>query len=293
MNRLSHARRTEVLRCLVEGNSVRSTNRITGVAQNTISKLLLDIGEVCRDYQDRHLRNLRCRLVQVDEIWSFVEMKQKRVPEDRREEFGVGDVWTWVALDAETKLVPAYRIGRRDGCEARAFVMDIARRMSGRIQLTSDGHKPYLEAVEFAFGGQVDYAMLVKEYASDAVQRMPERRYSPGDFVTCHKVPIVGEPAWDKIGTSFVESQNLTIRMKMRRFTRLTNAFSRSVDHHRAAIHLHFMHYNFVHRHKTLRRPPALAAGVTDRRWNLGDVVTLLEEREAAEIEGSQRRRAA
>ena len=280
MNRLSRARRCEVLRCLLEGNGVRPTSRITGVAQNTIFKFLRDLEPVCRNASDRLLRNLPCRTVQVDEIWSYVGMKNKNVPEERQGEWGVGDVWTWTAICADTKLVPAWRLGRRDGCAARSFMLDVAKRMRGRIQLTSDGHKPYLSAVEAAFGGQVDYAMLVKIYESDAVQQSPQRRYSPGQFVTCEKVPVVGEPDWDRISTSFVERQNLSMRMRMRRFTRLTNGFSKTVENHRAALALYFFDYNFLRRHETLRRPPALAAGVVNRRLHVEDLVTLLEERE-------------
>ena len=280
MNRLSRARRCEVLRCLLEGNGVRPTSRITGVAQNTIFKLLRDLEPVCRRASDRLLRNLPCRTVQVDEIWSYVGMKAKNVPEERRDEWGVGDVWTWTAICADTKLVPCWHLGRRDGCAARAFMLDVARRMAGRIQLTSDGHAPYLGAVEAAFGGAVDYAMLVKMYESDAVPRSPQRRYSPGEFVTCRKEPVCGVPEEEKISTSYVERQNLSMRMRVRRFTRLTNGFSKTVENHRAALELYFFDYNFLRRHETLRRPPALAAGVVNRRLHIEDLVALLEERE-------------
>ena len=266
---------------LVEGNSVRSTTRLTGVSKKTVMRLLVELGDACAEFQDHALRGLPCRNLQVDEIWSYCQMKAKNVPEERKEEWGVGDIWTWTSLCADTKLVPCWKIGRRDGCTARAFVVDLARRMRGRIQLTSDGHKPYLQAVEAAFGGAVDYAMLVKIYDNDAVPSSPQRRYSPGKFVTCEKVPIQGAPEEEKISTSFVERQNLTMRMKMRRFTRLTNGFSKKVENHAAAVSIHFAHYNFVRRHQTLRVTPAMAAGVTNRLWDIGDLVALLEEREA------------
>ena len=281
MNRLSRERRCEIVRCLLEGNGVRSTVRITGSAKDTVQRLTLDLGEVCERFSDRILRNLPCAEIQVDEAWAFINKKQRRVAEEEKDDPEQGDLWTWVAIDPHTKLVPCYRIGPRDTCEASAFLCDLARRLRGRIQLTSDGHKPYVAAVEAAFGGQVDFAMLVKVYESDAVQRMPERRYSPGQFVTCEKVPVVGEPKEERIGTSYVESQNLTLRMRMRRYTRLTNGFSKSLRHHRAAVALHMFDRNFVRLHSTLGRPPALAAGVTNRVLRVEDLVGLLEEREA------------
>ena len=283
MNRLSRRRRCEVVRCLIEGSGVRPTARITGVSKNTVQRLTLNLGAVCERFSDRTLRDLPCAEIQVDEAWCFINKKQRRVPEEQRDDPEQGDLWTWVAIDPHSKLVPCYRIGPRDGAEARAFLTDLARRLRGRIQLTSDGHRPYVDAVEHAFGGQVDFAMLVKEYESDAVQQMPERRYSPGQFVTCHKVPVVGNPADEKIGTSYIESQNLTIRMRMRRYTRLTNGFSKSLRHHRAAGTLHMFDRNFIRFHETLGRPPALAAGVVDRVMRVDELVEMLEQREARE----------
>lgn len=252
---------------------------MTGVAKNTVTKLLCDLGAACADYQDRTLRKLPCERVQVDEIWSFCGMKQKNVPDDRRGEFGVGDVWTWTAICADTKIVPCWHVGQRDGIAARQFVCDLASRMAGRIQLTSDGHKPYLEAVEAAFGGQVDYAMLIKQYGSEPGVS-PERRYSPAVCTGCKREPVVGEPDDAHISTSYVERQNLTMRMRVRRYTRLTNGFSKKAENHMHATSLHFMHYNFVRRHQTLRVTPAMAAGVTDRLWSVADLVGILEDSE-------------
>ena len=283
MNRLTTARRCAVVNALVEGNSVRSTVRMTGVAKNTVSRLLTDIGHACHEFSDAVLHDLPCSNLQVDEIWSYVGMKNKNVPEEREGEWGVGDVWTWTAICADTKLIPCWHLGRRDGAAARRFILDLTGRMRGRIHLTSDGHRPYLRAVEAAFGGAVDYAMLVKVYGSDAVPELPQRRYSPGEFVTARKVPVQGTPVDEKISTSYVERQNLTMRMRMRRFTRLTNGFSKSVEKHWAALALHFCHYNFVRRHESLRVTPAMAAGVVDQLWSVEDLVQILEQREARE----------
>ena len=275
MNQLTKEKRVAVLRCLVEGNSIRSTVRITGVAKNTVTKLLVDAGRVCAEYQDKHLRNLPCKRIQVDEIWSFCYSKQKNVPADKQGEFGYGDVWTWTALDADTKLVPCWLVGTRDGGAAFEFIDDLRKRLANRVQLTSDGHKVYAEAVEGAFGGDIDYAMLVKMYGKE---RNPtnEVRYSPAVCLAARKTPMVGNPDPKHMSTSFVERQNLTMRMCMRRFTRLTNAFSKKVDNHACAIALHFMYYNFCRIHKSLRVTPAMAAGVTDRLWEIEDIVGLL-----------------
>ena len=280
MNRLSRERRCQIVRCLTQGNGIRPTAELTDTSTRTVMKLLRDLAPVCDEASDRLLRNLPCRTIQVDEIWSFVHCKQKNVPEERQGEWGVGDVWTWTSICADTKLVPAWRLDRRDGCAARAFMLDVARRMAGRIHLTSDGHSPYVDAVEHAFGGAVDYARLVKLFESDAVPSSPQRRYSPGQFVTLRKEPVCGFPEEEKISTSFVERQNLSMRMRMRRFTRLTNGFSKTVENHRAALSLYFFDYNFLRRHQTLRRPPALAAGVVNRRLHVEDLIQMLEERE-------------
>ena len=272
MNRKSKKERAQILNCLVEGNSIRSTVRLTGASKNTIVKLLAEVGEACSWYQDTHLRNLPCQRVQMDEIWSFVYSKQKNVPEGMEGE--AGDVWTWTSICADTKLVPSWRVGSRDAETAQDFVADLASRMAGRIQLTSDGLTKYKDAVESAFGADVDYAMLVKIYGSSIEG---QKRYSPSQFVTSKKEAITGNPNIDHVSTSFVERQNLTMRMSMRRFTRLTNAFSKKIENHSHAIALHFMHYNFCRIHKTLRVTPAMAAGVSDKLWSLEDVVDMMD----------------
>lgn len=277
MNRLNSERRAAVVRCLVEGNSIRSTVRITGVAKNTIVKLLVEVGTTCNDYQDASLRNLFCKRIRCDEIWSFVGCKEKNVPEEKRGTFGVGDVWTWTALDADTKLILSWLVGPRDGETARDFLQDVADRLAIRVQLTTDGNRSYLDAVEGAFGADIDYAMLVKTYGQPIEG---EKRYSPAVCTGCHQTPITGRPNAADISTWFVERQNLTMRMSMRRFTRLTNAFSKKVENHAAAVALHFMHYNFGRPHKTLSKPypttPAMAAGVTDHVWSVDEIVNLL-----------------
>lgn len=273
MNKLSQAQQEQVVAALVEGNSIRATVRMTGVAKNTIAKLLLEIGHVCYNYQDRTLRNLTSQRIQCDEIWSFCYAKEKNVPEELRGKFGYGDVWTWVAIDPDTKLVPSYMVGDRGATTAKAFMDDLASRLANRVQLTTDGHRVYLNAVEGAFGSNVDYAMLVKMYGTDTEA---ETRYSPAECIGCQTVGIMGRPNQKYISTSHVERQNLTMRMKMRRFTRLTNAFSKKIDNHVAAISLHYMHYNFCRVHQTLRVPPAMEAKVTDHVWSIGELVGLL-----------------
>jgi IS1 family transposase len=247
---------------------------MTGASKNTIVKLLCDVGRACAEYQDRVLRNLTCRLIQCDEIWCFCGMKQRNVPEERRGEYGIGDVWTWTALCAETKLVPSWLVGLRDARYAEAFMCDLAARLTNRVQLTSDGHRAYLSAVEAAFGGEIDYAMLVKMYGRPQGE---ESRYSPPECVGAEKRPINGDPDELHISTSYVERQNLTIRMKMRRFTRLTNGFSKKIDNLEHAVALHFMHYNFVRIHQSLRVAPAMRAGVSDHLWTIEEVVRLAE----------------
>lgn len=274
MNRLPIERRVAVISAIVEGNSVRSTVRMTGVAKGTILRLLADVGTACAAFQDRAMRNLNCRRIQCDEIWSFCGMKQRQVPDERADEFGIGDVWTWVAIDADTKLVPCWLVGNRDTQTAKAFIGDLASRLAHRVQLTTDGHRPYLEAVEDGFGGEVDYAMLVKLYGQP---ESADTRYSPPVCVGANKTPISGTPDPDHVSTSFVERQNLTMRMQMRRFTRLTNAFSKKIENHEHAIALHYMHYNFVRRHQTLRVTPAMRAKVTNRLWTVEDIVRLAD----------------
>lgn len=277
MNKLNSKRQSQVVSALVEGNSIRATVRMTGVAKGTVLKLLLDLGAVCEKYQDKALRNLPCKRIQCDEICSFCYAKAKNVPQTLRGVFGFGDVWTWTAICADTKLVPTWVIGRRDGPTAIAFIRDLAGRLASRVQLTTDGHKVYLEAVEGAFGADVDYAMLVKLYGGDS-GRDTQARYSPAQCLGTRTVCITGRPDPGHISTSFAERQNLTMRMSMRRFTRLTNAFSKKVDNLKAAVALHFMHYNFARIHQSLRVSPPMEAGVTDHLWSVEDVVGLLDQ---------------
>jgi IS1 family transposase len=266
---------------LTEGNSLRATSRMADVSINTVTKLLVDVGAACEEYQDKALRSLKCKRIQCDEIWSFVYAKAKNVPEEHKGEWGYGDVWTWVAIDSKTKLVPTWAVGRRDGFTAQAFIRDLASRLAGRVQLTTDGNKVYLEAVEGAFGANIDYAMLVKMYEGDGGQTRPETRYSPAKCIGEMKQRITGNPDPDFISTSHVERQNLTMRMQMRRFTRLTNAFSKKVDNHKAMIALHFMAYNFARIHKTLRVTPAMEAGVSSHVWELSEIAALADRQDA------------
>ncbi len=276
MNKLDTKRRVQVVAALVEGNSLRATARMTGVARMTVEKLLRDLGHVCAMYQDVTLRNLPCKRIQVDEIWSFVYAKQKRVTAEMLKKHGpeIGDVWTWTAICAETKIIPSFLVGGRDAGYATEFIQDLAGRLANRVQLTSDGLKVYLDAVEDAFGADVDYAMLVKHYGAEPDA---EKRYSPAKCTGTTKLPMTGTPNIKHISTSYVERQNLTMRMGMRRFTRLTNAFSKKIDNHRHSVALHFMYYNFVRIHQTLRTTPAMAAGVTDKLWEISDMVALLD----------------
>ncbi len=276
MNKLPVERRAQISGMLVEGNSLRAASRLADVSINTVTKLLVDVGAACEQYQDKALRNLKCKRIQCDEIWSFVYAKAKSLPEEMKVAVGVGDVWTWVAIDADSKLVPSWAVGRRDGFTAQAFIRDLADRLSTRVQLTTDGHKVYLEAVEGAFGSEIDYAMLVKMYEGDSGKQAPaERRYSPAVCTGAREQRVTGNPDPAHISTSFVERQNLTMRMSMRRFTRLTNAFSKKVENHKAMIALHYMHYNFVRIHKTLRVTPAMEAGVADHVWSLTEIAQL------------------
>ena len=259
MNKLDNKRRTQVVAALVEGNSIRSTVRMTGVAKNTITKLLEDIGTACLEYQQKVFTNLPCKRLQLDEIWSFCYSKDKNVPEDKQGVFGFGDVWTWVAIDADTKLVPSWLVAKRDAESAKTFIDDLAARLKNRVQLTTDGHKSYLNAIEDAFGCDVDYAMLIKLYGVE----QEEVRYSPSKCLGTETRTIMGTPNPEHISTSYIERQNLTMRMSMRRFTRLTNGFSKKIENHIHAISLHYMHYNFARIHKTLRCTPAMEAGVS------------------------------
>jgi IS1 family transposase len=274
MNRLNLQKRAQVLACLVEGNSIRSTVRLTGVAKNTVVKLLVEVGQACSEYQDKVLRGLTCQRIQCDEIWSFCYAKEKNVPENKKGQFGYGDVWTWTAICADTKLVPSFMVGNRDGETAKLFIDDLASRLTHRVQLTTDGHKAYLEAVEGAFGCEVDYAMLIKLYGTEPEG---EKRYSPSKCIGTRTEVITGSPDKGKISTSYVERQNLTMRMGMRRFTRLTNAFSKKVENLAAAVALHFMYYNFGRIHQKLRVTPTMEAGITDHVWALEEIATLTD----------------
>ena len=269
MNRLNHARRTQVIGCLVEGNSIRSTERMTDTHRDTVMRLMVEVGEGCKALLDAEMRDLTCRRIQVDEIWAYVGKKQKQLtPADDRDQ--VGDQWTYVAIDPETKLIPVHRVGKRDLPTATAFMTDLADRLANRVQLSSDALAAYVDATERAFGGEVDYGQAVKIY--DAEPAGPGR-YSPPNVVRSEKTAIVGTPDEVHISTSLVERQNLIMRMSMRRFTRLTNGFSKKVENHRAAVALHFAHYNFVRMHSTIRCAPAMAAGVSRHLWTLEELV--------------------
>lgn len=273
MNRLSIQDRARITGMLIEGNSLRAASRLADVSINTVTKLLVDVGSACADYQDRTLRNLRCKRIQCDEIWAFVYAKEKNVPDEKRRQFGYGDVWTWTALDADTKLVPSFMIGNRDAQTARIFIDDLASRLASRVQLTTDGLKVYLTAVENSFGADIDYAILIKTYESS----QEETRYSPAVCTSCERQKIMGDPDPKHISTSYVERQNLTMRMAMRRFTRLTNAFSKKVENHAYQVALHFMHYNFCRIHTTLRVTPAMQAGVSDHVWSIEEMLQTFE----------------
>lgn len=275
MNRLPVETRARIIGCLVEGMSMRATTRLIGCSINTITKLLVDLGTACAIYQNETLRNLTCKRVQVDEIWAFCGSKAKNTPTEKRAE-GYGDIWTWVAIDADTKLVPSWYVGGRDAECANEFIGDLAGRIKNRVQLTSDGHKPYLQAVENAFGGAVDYAMLVKLYGA-AHGSQQERRYSAGECCGAVKGTVCGNPDEKHVSTSFVERQNLSLRMGNRRFTRLTNGFSKKVENHAHALAIYYMHYNFGRIHKTLRVTPAMEAGVAQHVWSLEEIAKLAD----------------
>ena len=270
MNRLSTAERARIISCLVEGNSIRATVRMTGFAKNTVTKLLTEMGQACLKAHDDLVKGLQSKRVQCDEIWSFVGAKQKNVPDEKAEQWG--DVWTWTAIDADSKLIVSYLVGQRGPKWAKEFMEDVASRIDSRIQLTTDGLKMYGEAVEGAFGMDVDYAMLIKLYGNDSF----DRKYSTGECIGTQTAVMQGNPDPKHISTSFIERQNLTMRMSMRRFTRLTNAFSKKLENHEAAIALHFMHYNFCRVHKTLRVTPAMEAGIAAHVWSIEQLVGLI-----------------
>lgn len=279
MNRLSTDERARLLHLLCEGQSVRAVTRLSGVSKNTVLKLLVDAGRACATHHDQAVRALKSKRVQVDEIWSFTYAKNKNVAAAKAAPHGAGDTWTWTALDAESKLLISWLVGGRDGEYALAFMDDVAKRLANRVQLTSDGHRAYLEAVEGAFGADVDYATLHKIYGT--APEAAKGRYSPAECIGIKKEPVEGSPDPKHISTSYVERSNLTMRMHMRRFTRLTNAFSKKVENHAHAVALHATFYNFVRIHQTLRVTPAMAAGVSDRLWEMSDIVALIEADEA------------
>jgi IS1 family transposase len=273
MNRLNHEKQKQVIAALVEGTSIRATCRMTGVAKNTVVKLLVDLGKACSGYQDRAFQNLPCKHIQCDEIWSFCYAKEKNVPNDKKGHFGYGDVWTFTAICADSKLVPSWYVGRRDLTCATEFMKDLASRLKNRVQLTTDGLKVYLEAVEDAFGVDIDFSQLVKIYGHNPES---EVRYSPPECIGTEVNNIAGNPKPEHVSTSYVERQNLTMRMGMRRFTRLTNGFSKKVQNLVAAVSLHFMYYNFCRIHQTLRVTPAMEAGVADHVWGIEEILSLL-----------------
>lgn len=276
MNKLSIAKRTQLISCLVEGSSVRATARMTGVAINTVAKFVVDVGRVCSIYQDKAFRNLSCKRLQCDEIWSFVGAKDKNVNKEKRAK-GWGDVWTWTAIDTETKLIPCWFVGQRNAQAAHHFMHDLADRLSSRVQLTTDGLKAYIGAVDSAFGNNIDFAQLVKIYGEGP---KTEARYSPAQCMGARKTLMTGAPDYNHVSTSYVERANLTMRMGMRRFTRLTNAHSKKLENHEHAIALHFFHYNFCRIHSTLRCTPAMAASITNKVWELADIADLLDVQE-------------
>jgi len=288
-NVLSTSKRVQIVSALVEGVGIRPTARMCGVSKDTVMKLWVEMGEACARYQDETLRELTCRRLQVDEVWSFVYAKQKNVPQDRLGVFGFGDVWTFTAIDAETKLIPSFLIGSRDAGSATELLQDLASRLVNRVQLTTDGHKMYLSAVEDAFHGSVDFAQLVKIYGADSEG---EKRYSPAVCIGCERTAVTGQPDPKHVSTSYVERSNLTVRMSVRRFTRLTNAFSKKLRNHAAAVALFTAHYNFCRIHQTLRVTPCMAAGVTKTVWSIADLVGLLPAPVAAK-RGPYKKRAA
>jgi IS1 family transposase len=269
MNKLKNEKKEAVIGALVEGNSIRSTERMTGVHRDTIMRLLVEVGTGCERLLDERMRNLTCRRIQADEIWAYVGKKQVNV-RTTDDQLSTGDAWTFVAIDADTKIVPCYRIGKRTAANARLFMGDLASRLDNRVQLSTDGLKTYLSAIEAAFGRDVDYGRIVKTYEAEVIG---PGRYSPPKVVATETTVMMGAPDERHISTSYVERQNLTMRMSMRRFTRLTNAFSKKIENLKAAVGLHFAHYNFVRVHNTLKVTPAMAAGVSSELWSIGDLL--------------------
>ena len=277
MTKLPLHTRVQILNMLVEGSSMRSISRVAGVSINTVTKLLVDAGEACAAYHDEHVRNVKASRVQCDEIWSFTYATAKNVAKAKAAPEVAGDVWTWTGLDADSKMIVSWLVGGRDGSYAMEFMDDLAKRLANRVQLTTDGHRAYLEAVEGAFGDDVDYAQLVKLYG--AAPESAKGRYSPAECIGARKERVTGNPDRDHVSTSYVERQNLTMRMSMRRFTRLTNGFSKKVENHCHALALYFVHYNFCRLHKSLKVTPAMAAGVSDTLHDMEWVVGLIDAR--------------
>jgi IS1 family transposase len=276
MNRLPLNTRVQILSMLCEGSSMRSISRVADVSINTVTKLLVDAGKACASFHDEKVRGVKARRVQVDEIWSFTYANQKNVPAAKRQDLAYGDTWTWTAIEADTKLLITWLVGGRDGDFAMGFMDDLRSRLANRVQLTSDGHKAYLEAVEGAFGGDIDYAMLIKLYG--AASEGAKGRYSPAECIGARKTRIEGDPDPAHVSTSYAERQNLTMRMQMRRFTRLTNAFSKKFENHMHMVALYTVWYNFVKQHKTLKGlSPAMAAGLSDTLWSMADLAAVVD----------------
>ena len=291
MNKLPLAKRVQILSMLVEGSSMRSISRVVDVSINTVSALLVDAGKACAAHHDTTVRGVKSKRIQADEIWSFCYAKAKNVPTVKAAPEDAGDVWTWTALDADSKLIVSYLIGGRDADSANEFMLDVAGRVANRVQLTTDGHKAYLQAVEGAFGADIDYAMLIKHYGAPVGAL---GRYSPGECTSIDLRRVEGRPDLAHVSTFYAERQNLTMRMSMRRFTRLTNAFSKKAENHTHALALYFTFYNFVRQHKTLRCSPAMAAGLSSTLWSMADVVALIDAAaEPAKARGSYKPRAA
>ncbi len=277
MNRLDANRRAQVIRCLVEGNSINSTCRMTGVAKNTVLKLLVEIGSACSAFLDVTMRGLPCQRLQADEAWSFCYCKQRNMTAKIAEERIAGDVWVWAAIDADTKLIPSWLLGKRDADCATEFIQDLANRLANRVQLTTDGLKVYVDAIVGAFANDIDYAILHKVYGAEPAG---EARYSPAKCVGCDKVEVLGAPDPKHVSTSYIERSNLTLRMSVRRFTRLTNAFSKKIENHAAAVAIYMMYYNFGRKHLTLGTSPAVKAGIADHIWSVEEIIRLLEKSE-------------
>jgi len=278
MNRLSTKDRAQIVAALVEGMSIRAVCRLTGRSKNTVTKLLTDLGAACGEYHDKHVRGVEAKQIQADEIWAFCYAKEKNVPENRKGEFGYGDVWTWTALDADSKLMVSWLVGRRDAQHAHYFIEDVASRVEGRPQISTDGLQVYRWAIASSFKGQVDHGIVQKVYGNTEVK---PGRYSPAVCKGCKKIAAKGKPDMEKVSTSFVERSNLTMRMGMRRMTRLTNGFSKKVANLEAAVSLHFMHYNFCRKHQTLKTSPAVKAGLAEHVWSVEELIGVLEAQEA------------